>query len=114
MLRRVVSIAFFAPVVFLVACSSGETHSNANGTGGAGTGGSNAGPGSGGSSSTGGSGGGTWDPGGKVTSYHATIGDIPVAVGGENVQCITFRLDNASAFYARRFATRPSPRGRTT
>jgi hypothetical protein len=101
MLRRIVSIAFLVPAAFLVACSSGGATTGSNGAGGGGTGGANQG-----GAATGGSGtGGSWDPGGKVTSYHAKIGGIQVATGGENVQCITFRLDNADAFYARRFAT---------
>ena len=104
MLRRVVSIAFLVPASFLVACSSGgDNASTTSGNGSGGAGGAGVGPGSGVGSATGG--GAPWNPGGKVTSYHATIGDISVAAGGEDVQCITFRLDNPDAFYARRFQT---------
>ena len=111
MLRRVVSIAYLVPMSFLVACSSGDATSTAGGSGsggaGTGTGGSNAGPGSGGGSATGG--GTPWDPGGTLTTYHAKFPNVSLPMGGENTQCITFRLDNASPVYVRRFHTTLTP-----
>jgi Copper type II ascorbate-dependent monooxygenase, C-terminal domain len=101
MLRRVVSIACLAPALFLAACSSGETSSTShNGSGGSGAGGGN--PGTGGNATGGGA---PWDPGGKVTTYHAKFKDVSVPMGGENTQCMTFRLDNPEAVNVRRFHT---------
>jgi hypothetical protein len=102
MLRQIISIACLAPAMFLVACSSGDA-TTSSGAGGNGNGGST--QSSGGSDATGGGGGAPWDPGGPVTTYHAKFPEVSVAKGGQNVQCITFRLGNDEPINVRRFHT---------
>jgi hypothetical protein len=110
-MTRFAPLTAFAALALLVGCSGSSDPSDQGGAGAGAPATTGAGNGSTTGDMTGGTGGGggAWDPGGPVTSYHAKMGPLPVALGGEDTQCITFHLDNPDTVYVRRFSTELLP-----